>query len=54
LARRSGTIVCAATMSLLNKGDAVFHIATFEDSKAVEEQVDQFEDDLDNGYGARF
>lgn len=53
-AKRSGIIVGAATMPLLNKGDAVFHVATFEDLKTVEEHVDQFEDDLDDGDGARF
>ena len=54
VARRTGIIVGAATLPLLNKGDAVFHVATFEDASAVEEHVDLFEEHLDNGDGARF
>jgi len=54
LARRTGIIVGAAIMPLLNKGDAVFHVATFENASTVEEHVDMFEEFLDEGDGARF
>jgi len=54
IARRTGIIVGAATLPLLNRGDAVFHVATFEDASVVEEHVDMFEEHLDNGDGARF
>lgn len=47
IAKRTGIIVGAAMMPLLNRGDAVFHIATFEDSATVvEEHVDLFEEQL--------
>ncbi|USO05544.1 MAG: succinylglutamate desuccinylase/aspartoacylase family protein [Rhodospirillales bacterium] len=54
LARRTGIIVGAVTLPLVNKGDAAFHVATFEDASAVEEHVDMFEEQLDSGHGARF
>lgn len=54
LARTSGIIIGSATLPLLNRGDAVFHIATFEDLKAVEEHVDIFEERFDNGDVDRF
>jgi predicted deacylase len=54
LARRTGIIIGAATLPLLNKGDAVFHVATFEDASVVEEQVDIFEEKLESGNGSRF
>lgn len=44
LASCTGIIIGAVTMPLLNKGDAVFHIATFGNSKEVKEQVDDFLD----------
>ena len=44
-ASRTGIIIGAVTMPLLNKGDAVFHIAFFDNSKEVEEQVDDFLDE---------
>lgn len=37
----TGIIIGAVTMPLLNKGDAVFHIASFDNSKEVKEQVDE-------------
>lgn len=46
IADRTGIIIGAVTLPLLNKGDAVFHIATFENSNVVEEHVDLFEDQL--------
>tara|TARA_R110002124_G_scaffold149220_1_gene314932 strand:+ start:71846 stop:72877 length:1032 start_codon:yes stop_codon:yes gene_type:complete len=53
-ARRTGIIIGMATMPLLNRGEAAFHVATFEDSSAVEEHVDLFEEQLDSGTGERF
>lgn len=53
-ARRAGIIVGAATLPLVNKGDAVFHVATFEDVDTVQEHVNMFEEQLDSGDGARF
>lgn len=41
----TGIIIGAVTMPLLNKGDAVFHIASFDNSKEVKEQVDDFLDE---------
>ena len=40
IAKRTGIIIGAVTMPLLSRGDAVFHIATFEDVASVEEQVE--------------
>lgn len=54
IAKRTGIIVGAVTMPLLNRGDALFHVATFEDSKVVEEHVDQLEDNLEMENSARF
>lgn len=54
LARRTGIIIGAVTLPLLNRGDAVFHIATFEDANAVEEHVDLFEESLNDGDPERF
>ena len=34
-------------LPLVNKGDAIFHIATFEDSEAVEERLEIFDEALD-------
>ncbi len=53
-ARRTGIIIGAVTLPLLNRGDAVFHIATFEDVNAVEEHVDMFEESLNDGDPERF
>ncbi len=53
-ARKTGIIIGMATMPLLNRGEAAFHVATFEDSNAVEEHVDMFEEQLDDGNGDRF
>jgi hypothetical protein len=35
-------------LPLVNNGDALFHIATFEDSQEVEDRVGFFEDFIDN------
>lgn len=53
-ARRTGIVIGMATLPLLNRGEAAFHVATFEDSSAVEEHVDLFEEQLDGGSGDRF
>jgi len=54
LAKRTGIIIGIATLPLLNSGDAVFHVATFEDVHAVEEHVDLYEETLATDDGARF
>jgi len=54
IARQTGIIIGAATLPLLNKGDAVFHVATFEDASTVEEHVDLFEERLDTQSHQRF
>jgi len=53
-ARRTGIVVGIATLPLVNAGDAAFHIATFEDSGAVEEQVELFEGKVMDGKSDRF
>jgi|TARA_R110002126_G_scaffold291807_1_gene459732 predicted deacylase len=53
-AKRTGIIIGIATLPLLNSGDAVFHVATFEDINAVEEHVDLYEETLSTEDGARF
>lgn len=45
-ATRSGIIIGAVTMPLLSRGDAVFHVATFENVSAVEEHVEAFENEF--------
>lgn len=47
IASRTGIIIGATTLPLLNKGDAIFHIATFDNPNIVEEHVDLFEGQLD-------
>ncbi len=46
VADRTGIIIGAVTLPLLNRGDAVFHLATFANSNVVGERVDMFEDQL--------
>ncbi|MFT7433667.1 MAG: putative deacylase [Alphaproteobacteria bacterium] len=41
----TGIIIGATLLPLVNEGDAVFHIATFEDSATVKESIDTYEDD---------
>ncbi|MDB2682734.1 M14 family metallopeptidase [Alphaproteobacteria bacterium] len=53
-AKRTGIIIGAATLPLLNRGDAAFHVATFENANAVEEHVDTFEEELDTEGHQRF
>lgn len=42
----SGIIVGMSTIPLVNRGEAMFHIATFKDSKRVKRALDIFEEDL--------
>lgn len=53
-ASRTGIIIGMATLPLLNRGEAAFHVAAFEDLDAVEEEVELFEEKLDTGDGQRF
>lgn len=43
-ARRTGIIVGMSLMPLVNNGDALFHIATFEDAGAVEDEVERHDE----------
>lgn len=43
-ATKTGIIIGMATLPLVNNGDALFHIATFEDAQEVEDRVELFED----------
>ncbi len=43
-AQKAGIIVGRSELPLVNEGDAIFHIASFEDSKAVEASVESFEE----------
>ena len=54
MARRTGIIIGAVTMPLLNRGDAAFHVATFEDANMVEEHVDKFEEQFQKDKAKRF
>lgn len=47
LSTRTGIIIGMTMLPLVNKGDAVFHIAVFEDSDAVEERLEIFDEALD-------
>lgn len=42
-AKRTGIIIGMAVLPLVNSGDALFNIATFDDSQEVEERVELFE-----------
>lgn len=54
VASKTGIIIGAATLPLFNKGDAVFHIATFDNSSMVEESVDMYEEQLELEKRERF
>ena len=43
-AKAKGIIIGATNLPLVNRGDAIFHVATFKDPKIVEEDIDQLED----------
>ena len=45
-AKFDGIIIGMSMIPLFNKGDAVFHIATFEDAKLVEDNIEQYQDAL--------
>lgn len=45
-AKKGGIIIGATTLPLVSEGDALFHIATFEDADAVKESVEQYHDSL--------
>ncbi len=47
-AKRTGIVIGMAMLPLVNSGDALFHIATFEDSQEVEDRVELFDDILEN------
>ncbi|GAX63043.1 deacylase [Candidatus Scalindua japonica] len=46
-ARETGIVIGMNMLPLVNNGDALFHIATFENSKVVEEQVEFFDETLE-------
>jgi predicted deacylase len=46
-AKRTGIIIGITMMPLVSNGDALFHIATFEDARAVADEVVYFEEDLE-------
>lgn len=46
-AERTGIIIGMTLLPLVNNGDALFHIATFEDSAVVEEKVELFDEALE-------
>lgn len=46
-AKRTGIIIGMAMLPLVNNGDALFHIATFEDSEEVEGRVELFDGIVD-------
>jgi predicted deacylase len=45
-AAKTGIIIGQTMLPLVNNGDALFHIATFEDSEAVEERLGIFDEAL--------
>ncbi len=47
---RSGLIIGMTMIPLVNNGDALFHIATFEDPEAVEERLGMFNESLELEY----
>ncbi|MCI5049609.1 MAG: succinylglutamate desuccinylase/aspartoacylase family protein, partial [Rickettsiales bacterium] len=46
-ANKTGIVIGRTMIPLVNSGDALFHIATFEDSQAVEERIGIFDEALD-------
>lgn len=46
-AKETGIIIGQIMLPLVNNGDALFHIATFEDAEAVEDRVEIFDEILD-------
>jgi len=46
-ADKAGILIGKTTIPLVNEGDALFHIASFDDNAAVKESVESFEDFVD-------
>jgi len=46
-AKKTGVIIGITMMPLVSNGDALFHIATFDNARAVAEEVVSFEEDLE-------
>lgn len=46
-ARKTGVIIGITMMPLVSNGDALFHVATFEDAMAVADEVMYFDEDLE-------
>jgi predicted deacylase len=44
--KKTGIIIGITMMPLVNNGDALFHIATFDDSKAVADGVADYDEEL--------
>ncbi len=44
--KKTGVIIGMSLLPLVNNGDALYHVATFEDVDTVEEQLESFEEDL--------
>lgn len=48
---KSGVVIGHATLPLVNQGDAMFHIASFADLDAVEEQLEVFDEAFEDNFG---
>ena len=46
-AKKTGILIGITMMPLVSNGDALFHIATFDNARAVAEEVIYFEEDLE-------
>lgn len=46
-AKKTGIVIGMTELPLVNNGDALFHIATFEDSQEVQDRVEVYEENLD-------
>lgn len=44
IAPKTGIIIGMTNLPLVNNGDALFHVATFDDSEAVEESIENFDE----------
>jgi predicted deacylase len=42
----SGIIIARLNLPLVHKGDALFHLATFDDSEATENSIEQFQEEI--------
>lgn len=47
-AKYDGIVIGMSTLPLFNRGDAAFHVATFENAERVEENIEQYQQHLDN------